>query len=382
MCLGAACTLAVAQTGQATPDGALPLGEGVLLYPTVKLSVGRDDNVRAAPTGEISATTTKLAPALRLEAKQGNSLYGLSYNGVYTRYSGLSTDNTDDHVFGATGAHVFSVRSRLNWSLSHQEGFDERSEAQVASVEPDSWRSNNLNALYSYGAPGAQGRIEAGVNLNRKRYQNNLATTEAQDFDTQQLSGRYFWRVMPSTYLVAEVRTAQTDYRVGTANNNSDTRLLLGATWEATAKTTGSFRIGQQKKRFDLASKPGASSATYEASVTWSPLTYSIFTLTANRSVEDALSTGDYNQTRNLGLNWAHQWNAKLGSRVALTDAKANYVNSTRRDDTLTTSLGLTYSLSRRNTLGLDLVRTNRDSTLAANSFKRNTVLFSLSSAL
>ncbi len=383
--LAAMAPAAHAQTGQPSAEGALSLGEGLLLYPNAKLSVGRDDNVRAAPSGAISATTTQLATGLRLEAKRGSSVYGLSYNGMYKRYSGLSADNTDDHAFLGTGAHVFSARSRLNWSLSHQDGFDERSEAQVASPEPDSWRSNNLNAVYSYGAAGAQGRMEAGVNLSRKRYQNNLTATEGSDFDTRQLSGRYFWRVMPRTYLVGEVRTAQTDYRVVTANknnNNSDTRLLVGATWEATAKTAGSVRIGQQKKRFDLVGKPDASSATYEASVTWRPLTYSVWTLTANRSVEDALSTGDFNQTRNLSLSWAHQWNAQLGSRVSLTDTGANYVNSPRRDDTLTSSVGLSYRLGRRSTLGLDLAHTNRDSTLAANSFKRNTVLLSLGFAL
>ena len=34
--------------------------------------------------------------------------------------------------------------------------------------------------------------------------------------------------------------------------------VLAGATWEATAKTTGSVKLGQQKKNFDLGSKADA----------------------------------------------------------------------------------------------------------------------------
>ncbi len=110
--------------------------------------------------------------------------------------------------------------------------------------------------------------------------------------NTQEVLGRYFWRVMPRTYLVAEARLGKADYRVNTANNNTDTRLLAGITWEATAKTTGQFKIGRQQKSFDNASKPDASGGTFETSVEWKPLTYSVFTLVANRSAADALVAG------------------------------------------------------------------------------------------
>jgi hypothetical protein len=380
--LALAAPLAQAQTGASTPDRAVRLAEGVLLYPSVKLSLGHDDNVRAAPTDTVSARVSTLAPALKLDARNGSGIYGLSYVGAYSRYSGLSADNTNNHDLGATGAHEFSTRSRLNWGLGYQNRYDARADAVVASAAPDQWQGNNLNALYSYGARQAQGRLEAEVSANRKRYQNNKLTTQGSDVDTRQIAGRYFWRVMPRTYLVAEARAAANDYRVGTANNNTDTRLLAGVTWEATAKTTGRVKVGQQKKRFDSAARADVSKATYEASVEWKPLSYSVFVLVANRSAEDALAEGDYNQNRSLGLTWSHQWSEAVGSRVGVADASADFVNSARRDDTRTTSLGLTYGLNRHFTLGLDVMRSQRDSTLAPNNHKRNTVLLSVSAAL
>lgn len=81
-------SLAQAQTGKPGTEGAVKLAEGVLLYPTVKLSAGRDDNVRAVNTGAISATVTVLAPALRVEAKNRSGIYNLSYNGAYGQTGG------------------------------------------------------------------------------------------------------------------------------------------------------------------------------------------------------------------------------------------------------------------------------------------------------
>jgi hypothetical protein len=375
--------LAQAQQGVPTPDGAIKLADGVSLFPTVKLSVGHDDNVRAANTGATSSTVTVLAPALRLETKNKSGAYALSYNGTYTNYNSLSTDNTTNHNLGATGAHEFSARSRLSWSAGFQDSVDPRADAVVASAEPDQWRGQNLSAVYSYGAPQAQGRIETGFSAGNKRYQNNPETTKNSDVNTQEVSGRFFWRVMPRTYLVAEVRLGKADYLVGTANNNTDTRLLAGVTWEATAKTTGQFKLGRQQKSFDNASKPDTSGGTYEASVEWKPLTYSTFTLVANRSAADALVEGAaFIQNSSLGLTWAHQWSSAVSTRVGLNNAKADYVNLGRNDDTLTTNAGVSYSLGRRFVLGLDLVHTERDSTVTTNAFKRNSVLVSISAAL
>ena len=253
----------------------------------------------------------------------------------------------------------------------------------MALIEPDQWRGQNLSAVYSYGAPQAQGRIETGFSAARKRYQNNLTTTQNYDVNTQEVSGRYFWRVMPRTYLVAEARLGKADYRLNTANNNTDTRLLAGITWEATAKTTGQFKIGRQQKSFDNGSKPDTSGGTYEASVEWKPLTYSVFTLVANRSAADALVAGAaYIQNSSLGLTWSHQWSSVMSTRVGLSNQKADYINLARNDDTLTTSAGVSYSLGRRFALGLDLVRTDRDSTSAASAFKRNSVLVSINATL
>ncbi|WP_439114127.1 outer membrane beta-barrel protein [Hydrogenophaga sp.] len=380
--MGLTASLAQAQSATPKPDGALRVAEGVLAYPSVKLSVGHDDNVRASQDAAISATVTTLAPTLKLEAQNAAGLYSLTYAGTYARYSGSSEDNSNNHDLTAAGVHTFSARSRLNWSLAYQDRVDARGDAAVPTAEPDQWRGQRLNALYTFGAKQAQGRVETEYTFSNKRYQNNLANTAGSDVDTHQVAGRYFWRVMPRTYLVGEARLATNAYRVNTTKDNTDTRLLVGATWEATAKTTGTAKLGYQRKNFDSTTLTDATGNTYEVSVEWKPLSYSSFTLSANRAVNDALGTGDFEKSNNLGLTWAHKWSTALSSRMSVNGAAVDFVNSTRQDDTLTTSLGLSYGLNRTYTLGLDLAHTKRDSTLATSNYKRNTVLVSVNAAL
>ena len=109
------------------------------------------------------------------------------------------------------------------------------------------------------------------------------------------------------------------------------------------------------------------------------------------RLVADLFKTGDTLELDHVGLSEASAIHAFLRQacdrlhRVLPTRievGKSATGHSTRQDDTLTTSLGVSYGLSRRYTLGLDVAHTQRDSTLAPNNYKRNTVLVCLNAAL
>lgn len=378
--------LAVAQEGVPVPAGAMIIGEGLWLYPSVNAKLGYDDNVRATQTDTIGSSQFTLLPKLRAEAKTGATTYNLTYSGEYTGYGNSSEDNFNNHDLQATGAHTLDVRHRLNWSLGFQDRVDPRSEPGNTSPEPDQWRGTSATALYRFGAEGAQGRVEVEYGFNRKRYQNNPATAASSDTDGNRLVGRFFWRVMPKTYLVTEAAFGRNDYRSGngsaTDNDNTDQRLLIGATWEATAKTSGTIKLGHQKKRFDGSGRTGASGFTYDAAVDWSPLSYSTLSFTAGRSADDSTSSGDYQKTQRLGVNWSHQWSSQWSSRVNLSQTSNKFVNDTREDDTLSSGLGLSYQFRRNIQLGLDYTHTRRDSTSVGADYKRNSVLFSVNAGL
>jgi uncharacterized protein (PEP-CTERM system associated) len=186
---------------------------------------------------------------------------------------------------------------------------------------------------------------------------------------------------MPNTYAVAELRRIDNDYRLSTStNDNVDTRALVGLTWDITEITSGSFKLGQQRKNYSQ--RDDVKTGTYEAELEWKPRTYSTFTLNARRAEEDATDVGTSLTTSRYSLDWAHRWSESLVSNVVLANLDTNYRNNSRQDDTTSATLGLKYEVSSNLGVSLDLTRTERDSNTAGFDFKRNTIFASVQVAL
>jgi len=367
------------------PVAGLPIrfDNGVFVYAAAQLGLGYNSNVRATESNARSSSTLGLRPKVVAELKQAGDRYTLAYEGNYTRYSSDNNFNFSHHDITLAADKYFTARSRAALAL----GFADRTDDPSLTVNPqsntvDRWKSNNLRGLYAYGAEGAKGRIELEGSMASKRYQNNLDNTTGSDLDSNALSGRFYWRVMPSTYATVELRRIDNDYRLSTStNDNVDTRTLVGVTWDITEITSGTVKVGQQRKNYSARSDVKRN--TYEAELKWAPRTYSLFTVNARRAEEDANDVGSSVTNSRLSLDWAHRWRESLVSNVVWSNADANYRNSGGRKDDIN-SLTLSVKYEVRNNLGfsLDLTRTKRDSNTPGFDFKRNTVFASVQVAL
>lgn len=368
-----------------TYGGAVRLSDGVFVYPTVNLAVGRNSNVTGVPAAQaISSSVLSLQPLVVAETQRGPQRYTLQYRGDYTRYASSKADNVEDHTLEAAGDYALTTRARMGWALTVQDKNDPRDSTSAEPV-PDNWRGVGARALFEYGAEGAAGRLQAEYALGTKRYQNNQAfgSTNA-DLDRALLAGRFFWRVMPKTRALVEARLADIDYRVDNSNDNTDTRLLLGLTWDATAKTTGTVKVGNQRKNYS-STRPDFSGNTVEASIDWSPLPYSTVTLSADRSADDSNDVGvSYLRNTSTGVAWTHEWTDRVATRVSYADTKRVYVNSPngRTDKAQVASVGVLYQVGRNYQLAFDLANTRNNSSVNSNDFKRNTFFVTLQAQL
>lgn len=357
---------------------------GVFVFPSVLGGLGHNDNVIGTAAGAISSVITSIQPKVVAELKKSGDRYTLTYNGNLTRYASSSADNFNSHEVVLAGDNYFSSRSRLGWSAAYISNADPRGTTdRVQSAEPDRWHAPVLQGLYIYGSKGAQGRIEVEGGLQAKRYDNNRLFTVASDVDIQSTAGRFFWRAMPKTSAVVEVRHISSDYKLSTSlNDNRDTRLLVGLVWDAAAKTTGSFKIGHQRKNFDAPGMKDASTGTYEGSLKWSPRTYSEVEGTIGRAALDSTGVGDYVTSTNANLAWTHKWKSYLTSRVTAGTSKADFANAGRSDTTRYIGVGVFYEVSRNMRAGLELANTRRNSNLSIYDFTRNTTFLSLEGTL
>jgi len=389
--LGAASLNVFAQT----PPGAIPLGP-LMAYPEIEVGIKRDSNIALQPDATKQADTiTSVKPGVRIEAKQGANVYDVSYRGEYLRYNQQSTDNVENHDFGANANMTFDARNNLKLRLQHADRVDPRgSLPSVTTPTPNEYRQASATGLYTYGAEDAQGRLEFQGGFNTKSYVNNRASTANLDQDRTDLGGVFLWRVQPKTYATFTLR--QSDYHYTTAGttlvDSKDRFYLVGVRWDATALTSGRFSLGRQTKKFESAGPQNFSGTSWEGGVNWKPLSYSSVDFSTKRNTTDSTGLGDFGINQSNQAVWNHAWTSSISSALTggyTTDRFSRGVpaagttgGADRSDKTTTLGLRINYAIQRWLKAGADYTNTARDSNDSNSDYKRNVLMFFLSATL
>ncbi len=370
----------------ADKDGprAIPLGDGVSLTPYVNFSFGGDDNLYLTNVNKKSSVTQVYNPGLRLNLKGGASQFGLGYDLNAGRYSSSSADNYTDHKLDGFGEFVMTSSMALKLSADYARGHDPRgSTDRVGAASPDRYSLTGGSALFAYGANEAKGRIEVEAGTVDRRYQNNRTSTEGSDRNTDSVAGRFFFKVATKTSLLVEARQAKLDYKLSTSSQDSkETRYLAGVTWDATAATSGTIKVGQIKKDFGVSSRKDFSGTGWEANVAWKPASYSTFDFYTTKSINESTGLGDFTLAKKYGTTWTHGWDSRLKSVVSLSRNNDDFVGNVRADKTDAFGLAVNYKLMRWLTLSGEYNTTKRDSNTSVFDYKRNLYMLKLSATL
>ncbi|MFZ2267542.1 MAG: outer membrane beta-barrel protein [Azonexus sp.] len=361
---------------------ALGLTEGIYVFPAAMIGIGYNDNVTAVSTGKKSSSIVVLNPEVVAEAKNRGDRYTLAYQGNYGRYQSSSADDFDSHTFWAGADNYWTTRLRTGIGAGYLFKSDARGTTALNSSalpEPSRWHAPVFKALVVYGAKGAPGRLEFETSYMNKRYENNRTTTESFDLDMATFSGRFFYRVMPKTYALLELRDTESDYKLKTSTrDNSDRRVYLGVTWEATAKTEGTIKLGKAYKNFNNSTVEDASGTAWEVGVRWMPQTYSMIELETSKSLYDSDGVGSYASGTATTLTWDHKWASYINSRLSVGKLVADYKGADRKDDTNTYSAAFYREMGQHLRAGVNYTYTDRTSNQVGVDFKRNVMMMTL----
>ncbi|WP_084679644.1 outer membrane beta-barrel protein [Curvibacter lanceolatus] len=367
------------------PVNGLPVrfDNGIFVYASALAGFGHNSNVNGVSSGGVSSNLYSLQPDIVGELKTRGDRYTLRYQGNYTKYTASSADNFNHHNFDLAGDNYLSSRSSVGWDVGYIETSDARGTTNTATTStPNRWNAPTARVLYAYGSKEAQGRIEVEGNYISKRYQNNLSVTSALNQDKTGVAGRFFYRVAPRTSMMVELNQVHADYVNNTGYTNNDRRIYLGVVWDATAKTSGAFKIGSAQKTFSDGGFGKATGTAWEGAVKWSPLTYSNFEFISNRTLADSTGLGNYLiNTGNL-VNWNHKWRSNLTSTASLGTLKTEYDGAGRTDNVDNASIGVFYEVGRNWRAGAQWAYTKRKSNQANFEFNRNSTFFSLQGTL
>ena len=258
----------------------------------------------------------------------------------------------------------------------------EETAAEDKNSENDKFTTASVAGMYTYGADSARGQVDLSADHKQLRYQNSGGLNSDKERDTTALSSTFYYRVGPKTRALIEARHTEYDYVSNDRLNSNNIALLSGLAWDATAKTSGTLKIGGERKRFDESSIDDKSASMWEVGIRWKPRTYSIFDLSTRRAIDEGDDGASAIHLQLIEMSWRHQWLDRLSSNVSYSLSDQEYQDIDRDDEIRTFGAGLSYAMRRWLDLSLSYKYLENDSSAANESYQRNIYLVSVTASL
>lgn len=372
-----AIALVSAQSFAVEPTG-LALGSGVTFLPSVKTSVESDSNIYSQATNETSDTVSRIAPSFALEANMGK----LKINSLYTVEQGLyGKDENDDYLdqkFTFGSEYKINGRHELDLNASYNSAHDARGDGTIEGadadlVNPDEYNEVTAGINYIVGSDSSAANFDLYAETVQKRYDNNETFTTDREFDKVKLGGILSLTVSSATKILVEYRKTDVSYE---ADNNvteqragEENKLLIGSSWDITGATTGEVKLGLATRSFDKAGIDSNTGFSWEANLTWQPLSYSTVTFSSSQSNNETSAAGsNLIDSRTTSIDWSHEFSPYYSAGVSTSYATDEYIGDSsvngkeRKDDNVSFGLNGTYSPLNWLDVNASVNLTDRDS--------------------
>jgi hypothetical protein len=372
-----------AYPGDVPASGGVELGDsGFFAKPFIGFGYGHDDNLFLQPNNTKSSPLLIASPGVKLDARRPGLVVQADYQVQAGHYTDSENDNYVDQNLGFQVDSALNERTFVRVGYGYVRGHDPRgSTDRPFSTHPDKYKLSTPNGTFAYGAPGAQGRVEVYYSDAHRDYLNNQDVTRVSDRDETTTGAAFYWRVGPKTYALIEGRDTKIDYDIQNPLSGHEHRAFLGVTWEATAATTGTFKVGQMKRDFD-GPTPANRSTAWEGLVTWAPRTYSKFDLYTSRTTNESTGLGNFILTSVGGVTWSHGWTTYLSTEVLARYQRDAYQGFDRTDNTKSLGLKVGYRFRPWLTLGGEWTYTTRDSNLNQFDYDKNFYLLTATASM
>lgn len=363
-----------------TPREEVPSNAGftagdLQIIPTLGASLGYDDNITSANTGEISSWFYMISPAIRAELPTDHSVLAVTAAYNMTEYEDSPVDSTDAWYVRSDWMWDISTRQALGLFVGYTEDYDQRGVGRrqgdlgLLPFDPDHWERFDYGGRWAYGAVGSRGQLTLQAGGSDITYTNNRdgflpgdPGTTALDRGWWYYGGSFYWRVAPKTSLVATYLHSDISYDESEDSDSTEDSYLLGVTWDATARTSGLVQYGVQEKDFADPTVEDYNGPTWRAAVKWRPRTYSMFTLSGTRNTQEPDGNGKYVVRQDLILSWAHDWNTWFRTIANVGYGEDDYRPDGRDEDRSFWGLAAIYGFSQHFRFGASVNSYSRNS--------------------
>ncbi len=337
-------------------DSAAPMIHwgGVSVIPGGAVAESHNSSIFRSDAYKVSSALTVASPAVLLQANKGADAYSLNYNADVGRYAQSSADNYVDQDLLGVAKLAFSTRASLQLSPEFKAGHDDRGSTYggiasngLLTANPNTYYRTGGAALFAYGADGSRGRIELSEDYRDVQYQNNRLYTTAYDKTLNDLGGTFYYRVSPKVSTFVEISDTRIAYKNVATYTGNEWDYLVGATWEATAQTTGKFKIGELRKEFDSSSLSTYKGSSWQGDIRWNPREFAYVDWVAGRQSYESTGVGNFVLTTNNLLDFGYDLSALTRLHLNLARVTEEFVGTPRYDSTQTYGLKAEYKLRK-----------------------------------
>lgn len=345
---------------------------------------GYDDNVLRSEDDPRGSFVIRLRPSVTLDGGYRKHSAQLRYEGEVGRFASVPEEGYFDNRLSTRVRLDLSRRLDVDLEAEAELGHDSRGALGTrlaAAPEPDRWRRLQGAAEVRYGRRIARAQLTGRLEYQGIRYLNNGQSFR--DFDRLTSTGHARWNLAPRWSLLLEGSLSDIDYVLGSSPlDSTETSLLAGVAWEATAKTRGEVKLGLMSKRFDGDTFQDFSGTRWDAEVFWNPKPYSEVRAYTSRETQESSEAGaSHLVDSKLGIGWRHALTERLSF-----DTRAEYnladFSDARRDELLDLRGEFTWKARSWLDLGAVYVHSRRASSEAGASFVDNLLLLRIAAFL
>lgn len=336
--------------------------------PIIGLSVHQDSNVYRT-SSEVEDTIIQVSPEFEYLTKYGKQVFQAQYKGNYTQYQDNDSLNYFENEVSAKALLDLSSKFGSELSAKYQDSIEQPGSTNALSQQLDELnqrKSKDVSASLFYGSKQSTGQLVAKYAYKQLEYTNN--GQEFRDYNSDAVTGTFFFRVAPKTRLLLEARMAQLKYQNTQFVDQTSSQIsyLAGVEWNATAITSSTFKIGYQDVDYDSENLADLSGLSYFLDMLWKPNTYTIVKIGASRAARESAeqSLGGYISSE-YDINLEHEFTRHIKFGIGYRYTDFDYDNNQSRKDELK---NLTAKLSYQSKYWLQLYLEYKDS-------KRDSVL-------
>ena len=353
------------------------------IAPTLDVKTGYVDNLLRSGLDDKGTWASEVTPRVQAWLQEGVNTYSLTYKAVDSRYGSSHSDDYTDQQVNLDLHHEFSSRSRLNVIGEYYDGHEQRGTGLTDGLgqivdKPVEYERATFGGDFTYGNSVSRGRLNLEAKRARYEFQNFRDFTRFRDRDQDTVGATFFWQIAAKTNALFQLRAIDNTYdetnpesSLG-AFDSEEYNYLVGISWDATGRTSGSVKVGLYDREYDSSARADDDGFQWEVDLKYMPRSYSSINFATRRYSQETNGRGDSINTQEYKLGWDHDWSSRSTTRFGILAGSEEYSGTAREDDRFDLEASYNFAPRRWLDLGVGLRREDRDSNELLFDYTRN----------